>query len=284
MLDHPLAPLVALPGVADAVAQARAAADRLAARAAAARTPGRNRDEARVRRVLAGAGLDGIAVREDAVRAVLAGGSAISGPTGAALSGLVRVDDSVTAALRDVPHDGGVRSGVPFPQLLARWHALAVGPLGGTVRPATGRPRTTEQPGDLRGLGVAPVGDELTERLGLLNALVGDPGQGVPGVVLAAVVHGELLALRPFAAANGAVARAASRWLLAAHGVEPTGLAVPEVRWAGAPMVYLSAAAGFATGEPARVAAWLRECCAALVAGTEVVVPSVGARPPGVAG
>ena len=61
------------------------------------------------------------------------------------------------------------------------------------------------------------------ERLALLADLV-TGGSAAPAPVLVAVVHGELLALEPFASANGVVARAAAR--LAAIGVRagPAGL------------------------------------------------------------
>ena len=63
-------------------------------------------------------------------------------------------------------------------------------------------------------------------------------------------MHGELLALRPFAAANGVVARAVARLLLTARGLDPTGSLVTESAWAAALNPYLGAAAGFATGTP----------------------------------
>ena len=71
-----------------------------------------------------------------------------------------------------------------------------------------------------------------------------------PALVVAAVVHGELLTLRPFAAANGVVARAVARLLLTARGLDPTGSLVAESAWAAALNPYLGAAAGFATGSP----------------------------------
>ena len=47
--------------------------------------------------------------------------------------------------------------------------------------------------------------------------------------MLVAVVHGELLALAPFGSADGVVARAAARLAAVGSGLDPKGLAVPEV-------------------------------------------------------
>ncbi len=88
-----------------------------------------------------------------------------------------------------------------------------------------------------------------------------------PAVVVAAVVHGELLGLAPFAAANGVVARAASRLTLVARGLDPRAVSVPEVGHVEQSDEYITAAAGYATGEPEAVAGWIRHCCAAVVRG-----------------
>jgi hypothetical protein len=44
---------------------------------------------------------------------------------------------------------------------------------------------------------------------------------------------------------------------------------VPEAVWAEAPNAYLGAAAGFATGNPEGVGAWVRACAEAVVTGAE---------------
>ena len=80
-------------------------------------------------------------------------------------------------------------------------------------------------------------------------------------------MHGELLALRPFRAANGLVARAVARLVLTARGLDPTGSVVAEAAWASALNPYLGAAAGFATGSPSGVAAWLASSGSAVVDG-----------------
>ncbi|HOU94441.1 MAG TPA: hypothetical protein PLU22_25495, partial [Polyangiaceae bacterium] len=52
-----------------------------------------------------------------------------------------------------------------------------------------------------------------------------------------------------------------------ADGVDAVGVVVPEVAWAAAPLVHLSAAAGYATGTAEGVAAWLRHCAGAVLTG-----------------
>jgi hypothetical protein len=73
--------------------------------------------------------------------------------------------------------------------------------------------------------------------------------------------------MAPFAAANGVVARAASRLTLVAWGLDPQALSVPEVGHVELASDYVQAAAGYASGEPAAVAGWVRHCCAAIALG-----------------
>jgi hypothetical protein len=134
-------------------------------------------------------------------------------------------------------------------QALAKLHVLAAADL--TDGDALGRPRA--------GLGV-------TSRLDLLSGLVAG-GSKVAGPVLAAVVHGELLALSPFGSADGVVARAATRLTLIATGLDPKGLAVPEVSFMRRAERYRVAAEEFASGEPDGVAGWIVFCCEAIEAG-----------------
>ena len=135
-------------------------------------------------------------------------------------------------------------------QALARLHLLAAADL---VEDADqlGRPRSD------RGVG---------ERLDALAQLV-TGGTSAPAPVLAAVVHGELLALSPFGTADGIVARAASRLVAVSSGLDPHNLGVPEVSWLRRPQAYTDGAAGFASGNPAGVGSWVILCCGALEAG-----------------
>ena len=126
-------------------------------------------------------------------------------------------------------------------QVLARLHLLAA---RGTVPPAQlGRP--------LR---------RAVDRLDLLLAVI---GRAAPGLVRAAVVHGELLALAAFPGPYGVVARGAARLELVAGGFDPHGLLVIEEEHLAREPEYIGAAGAFATGTPDGVRAWLRHCAAA---------------------
>lgn len=276
MPSHPLDALTRLDGVADAVAEARSACEELRWHRALRRQWLVARTEAGVRCAQAGAVVDGVRLPLDLVRDLARGaaGTPSGADVGAALAAL-RVQAEIE---RLMPAPGAVQAtrAIPFNQLLARLHAAATagaaqgaGPGGSSD--VVGRPRSDGQPQDLRGLGPAPSGAELSARLGQLADLVAAPlPPQVPALVLAAVVHGEVLALRPFARGNGPVARAAFRHLLTSGGVDPVGVVVPEARWAQEPNAYLAAAARFATGTPDGVAHWLRYCAQSVVSAAAV--------------
>jgi hypothetical protein len=136
-------------------------------------------------------------------------------------------------------------------QALARLHMLAA--AGQVDDDRLGRPRPD-----------AHVGP----RLELLADLVTGATRA-PAPVLAAVAHGELLMLAPFGSADGVVARAVSRLVTIASGLDPHGLGVPEVSWMRRAADYRDAACGFATGTPDGLTAWLLLCCRALQAGAQ---------------
>jgi hypothetical protein len=187
------------------------------------------------------------AVRAARASAGLAGGelelpadpdAVVTEPT---LAGALRVADELGSLL-------GTWQRAPL-QALARLHVLAAADLTGQER--LGRPGT--------------AGD-TSARLDLLAELL-TGGTRVPAPVLAAVVHGELLALGAFAPVNGVVARAASRLTVIRTGLDTKGLVVPEVCWLRSRQRYAEAAAGFASGDPGSLAGWIVFCCEALVAG-----------------
>jgi hypothetical protein len=109
---------------------------------------------------------------------------------------------------------------------------------------------------------------EVGPRLELLADVVTGRTRA-PAPVVAAVAHGELLTLRPFGSADGVVARAVSRLVTIASGLDPHGLGVPEVNWMRQPAKYRDAAHGFAEGTPDGVGAWLLLCCRAMQAGAQ---------------
>ena len=163
----------------------------------------------------------------------------------------------VAAALRAtaaVPDQAGVWGRAPL-QALAALHVLVAGDFSPADR--LGRPRVDDAPDDPLRLGTPPPSAEVAARLDTLARVVTAPTQA-PALVVAAVVHGELLALRPFAWGSGLVARAAVRLVLAERGVDPGLLTVPEAGMLGPGRPeYVRAARGFAAGTPDGVAAWL---------------------------
>jgi hypothetical protein len=261
--DDPLAPLLDLPGVRDAVDRARTACEELRWHEAFRRRWREVRAEADLRAARASAAVDGARVPLDALRAAATGSPAGTDAAALVASGALRA--TVLAATWRPDLGGRSEPVVPaLTEVLARVHtAAAAGWLPdadlGRVRAAGVAPR------DLGGLGAAPDGPDVAERLALLTRTVA--ATRAPALLVSAVVHGELLALRPFVAGNGVVARAAARMLLSGRGLDPTGAVVPEVAWTSTPHPYLAAAARFATGTPEGVAAWVTTCADAVVAG-----------------
>lgn len=229
-----LAALLVLPGVGEAAGQAREAVDRLLGHRVLRRSSARVSAESALRAARASAALAGADHPLAAVRA-----GSVADPV---LQGALRVSAELGRLAGTWPR-------APR-QVLARLHVLAAAGL---------------QPDDELG---RPAGDAATSaRLDALARLVAGRSAAVrtevPAVIMAAVVHGELLALRPFAVGTGVVARAAARLTAISEGLDPKALAVPEVGHLELNAVYHDTAARYATGDPDGVAAWLRHCCAA---------------------
>lgn len=227
-----LAPLLLLPGVADAAEAARTALGKAHRHRANLRNWPVTAAESAVRGARSSSALDG-------------GGTHLDAPSGAddpVLAGALRVGQAL---------DGGATNLVaawqraPL-QALARLHALAAADL--VADQSLGRPRQNP---------------EVAARLDLVTRLV-TGASAVPAPVLAAVAHGEVLTLAPFESADGVVARAVSRLVTIASGLDPHGLGVPEVFWLRRAEEYRAAAGGFASGQPEGVGAWLLMCCRAL--------------------
>ena len=109
---------------------------------------------------------------------------------------------------------------------------------------------------------------DVGPRLELLGKIVTGHTRA-PAPVIASVAHGELLTLAPFGSADGVVARAVSRLVTIATGLDPHGLGVPEISWMRRAAEYRDAARGFAAGTPDGMAAWLVLCCRALGTGAQ---------------
>lgn len=228
-----LAPLLDLPGVADAAEAAREAL----AKAHRHRTNLRNwpvtAAESAIRGARSSSALDGGAVQLDASGAE---------PNDPVLSGALRVGQALEGGTTALV---GVWQRAPL-QALARLHALAAADL--TDEDRLGRPR--QDP-------------EVVARLDLVTRLA-TGASGAPAPVLASVAHGELLALAPFGTGDGVIARAVSRLVTISTGLDPHGLGVPEVYWMRRADEYRSATRGFASGTPEAVGGWLLMCCGAL--------------------
>lgn len=232
----PLAPLLALPGVAEAAETAREALAKVHRHPANRRGWPTTSAESVLRGARASAGVEGASVRLDSD----------SGPD-EVLSATLRVAGELTGESLD--RAVGVWTRSPL-QELAHLHLLAAS--GPDVDPESlGRPRSDA--------GVA-------ERLqGLAELVTG--GTRVPAPVLAAVVLGELSGLEPFGSADGIVARAAFRLVAVSTGLDPHCLGVPEVTFYRDPRALRSAVDGYMTGTEDGVARWIIYCCKALEAG-----------------
>lgn len=182
---------------------------------------------------------------------VLDGGS-LSIPDGGTadpvLAGALRVGEALEGGASSLI---GVWQRAPL-QVIARLHALAAADQTDDDE-QLGRPRSD-----------AGVG----RRLEMLGDIV-TGGTRVPAPVVAAVAHGELLTLAPFGIADGLVARAVSRLITIATGLDPHALGVPEVYWMRKPGDYRAAARAFASGTPDGLTAWLIASCSALTTGAE---------------
>lgn len=224
MTTDPLAPLLALADIAPAIEQARDRVDQAMRHRALRRHGGQVAAEISLRSAVASAALQGYVHERETVRA-----GTVTDPV---LQGALRVAGALPGLSDLWPR-------APR-QVLARLHVLAARDV--LPEPELGRPT------------VDPiVGARLD---GLANLVAG--GTKVPPLLLAAVVHGELLALRPFAGPSGVVARAAARLVLMSTGFDPRGLVGVDVgHWEREPE-YVGSAGAFATGTPDGVRSWLR--------------------------
>jgi hypothetical protein len=254
-VTNPLAPLLELADVSAALDQARRAADTAMGHPALRRSGGPVAAEAGLRSAVASAALEGHGYDLEEVRTGLV--------TDPVLQGALRV----TAAL-----DGLAATWLRSPrQVLARLHVLAA---RGSVDDADlGRP-TGNPAGASRLSGLAELISGATSAAGHARPAhrrSASGAVGVPVLAQAAVVHGELLALRAFAGPNGVVARAAGRLTLIAGGLDPRGLLAVDVGHRAREPEYVGAAGAFATGTPDGLRSWLRHVAAAVeIAATDL--------------
>ncbi len=243
-MTDPFAHVAGLPDVPEAVAEARESVDRLLAHRVLRRRSAEVSAEAALRGARASAALEGVSVPIEDVR----GGFA----TSPVVQGALRVSaelGSMAGTWRNAPR-----------QVLARLHALAA--AHGPYPEDLGRPRSAAPVSDPLSLGQAPSPAEVASRLDALSSLLIAP-TSAPAMVVAAVVQGELLALRPFGWGDGLVARAAARLTLIDRGLDPKSLVAPEVGHLELGS-YDTLLAGYVTGSPSGVARWVCHCASAV--------------------
>ena len=222
VLVDPLAPLLELADVAPALAEARDRVDNAMRHRALRRHGGQVAAEASLRAAVASAALEGHAYDLEEVR-----GGTVTDPV---MQGALRVAEGLGGLVDLWPR-------APR-QVLAKLHVLAA---RGVV-PADDLGRLT---------GSADRVDALTE-------LVTKNGDKSSPLLLAAIVHAELLTLRPFAGPSGVVARAAARLTLINRGFDPRGLIAVEIGHLAREPEYVGSSGAYATGTPDGVRSWLR--------------------------
>ncbi|CAB4914788.1 unannotated protein [freshwater metagenome] len=178
---------------------------------------------------------------------VLAGAGVDSSPVGAVLGAALRVTV-------EVPHQVAAWRTAPL-QALAALHLLAARDV--LAVDDLGRPRSNDDADDPLHLGPAPSSSEATARLDALARVLTLQTEA-PALVVAAIAHAEIMALRPFAWGSGLVARAAVRLVLADRSVDPGNLVSPEhgFRTMGRAS-YVAALRAYMSGTQTGMSEWL---------------------------
>lgn len=245
------------------------------------------RAEASVRGAVSGAAIEGAVVSAQALREQIAAGPKGAGvhasskdPAWDAANGLWRAHSRLVGYMPDLV--GRTRLVVPATaQLMATLHRDVAGPLsvGGLISEAVvGCPRESGQAlenqsleggglleggkaaftgGQLLEGGPGPNlgGQELRERLAQIVALIDTPN--LPALVRVALVHAEMLTVRPFALANGALGRLLVRHLSVRDGLDPTGVSVSDYYAGRVPGAYAEAAQAYTSASLEGVVAWI---------------------------
>lgn len=279
----PLAALSSLPAVVEAVEAARQACTELRWHPALRRRTAEVRTEACVRAAAASAEVDGVRLPLAQVRAMVAASSdgrpAVVDPVEAAVRGALRATLDVHQASRTL-------SRAPA-QTLARLHTLAAGDLVGPSAAASAAPSAAPSAAASAAPSAAPSaaawapgrpaagGDTIGRPVpaaaprveGLLRLLAG--GTDAPALVLAALADAELTTTGAFVPAGGVVARALARAVVVGGGLDPHGVVVPERHALADTAGRQAALAGYATGSPDGVQAWVVWWGEAVVAGAQ---------------
>lgn len=172
----------------------------------------------------------------------------------------------VTAA---VPTQVDVFATAPL-QAWAHLHALAA--HGFVSEEELGRPRAGDVADDPLNLGVLPPATVAADRLALLAHILTSPTQA-PALVVAAIAHAEIAVLRPFSWGSGLLARATTRLVLAARGVDPSCFGIPENGMVElGRSSYVRALKAYGTGSRDGVAEWCVWHASAVAAGARAAV------------
>ncbi|MFB6520798.1 oxidoreductase [Streptomyces sp. NPDC056401] len=251
----PLAPLAALPGVSESVESVRKAVDRVYGHRVMRRRAVAVASEAALRGARGSAALSGADWALEEVRRRSDFGSEPEARTVGAALRLTAEAGQLLSIWRQSPL-----------RVLARLHLVASGSTAdGDV---VGRPRLAGEPVDEPLIDLPlPDAQEVAGRLEGLSGLI-IAGGSAPALITAAVVHGELLALRPFGSYNGLVARTAERIVLINSGLDPKAICPAEVGHAEQGRdAYVEAFKGYVSGTAEGMSAWIAHCGRAIELG-----------------
>ena len=255
MASDVLAQVVALPGVEEACDRARSALDGLLWDRGVRKVAADLARASALRGAWANAAMDGAEVPFAAVES----GTFEASPMGERAARTV-------ALTAELPRLVEIYDRTPL-QALARMNTVLVGGLAPDSE--VGRPRADSDAEDPLRIGRMPLALEVSARLSDLAELIVAPSTA-PALVKAGIVHGELAVLRPFRHASGPVARASIRLSLAAPGLDPDLLTVPESGLLSAGRnSYVKALRGYSAGTADGVADWLTWFCSAVAAGAQ---------------
>ncbi|GAA2964033.1 MULTISPECIES: oxidoreductase [Streptomyces] len=246
--SDPLVALGSLPGVPDAVDSVRKAVDRVYGHRVMRRRSTEVTAEAALRGARGSAALSGADWNlEEVRRRTDFRGEDEARTVGAALR-LTAEAGQLLSIWRQSPL-----------RVLARLHLVAAG--GAAPDDAVGRPRFAGEPVEEPLIEAAlPDANEVAGRLEGLSRLI-LAGSAAPALVTASIVHGELLALRPFGSHNGLVARTAERIVLIGSGLDPKSICPAEVGHAEqGRAAYVAAFEGYLSGKPEGMSAWIAHC------------------------
>jgi hypothetical protein len=153
-------------------------------------------------------------------------------------------------------------------QVLAELHAIAS--QGFTSGEQRGRPRSGDEVRDPLNMGLLPPASVISPRMAGLATVI--TASSSPALLIAAIVHAELSALRPFEIGSGLVARASIRLVMASKGIDPSLFTIPEhgMFELGRP-AYVNAIREYSAGTAEGINAYVTWFATALAMGAKAV-------------